>query len=218
MPSWFWHLGLQLTPQYVQGFHRQFSQLQLSGSQCFCFSASGTPSRSVMAPITGLLQEWTTKRCKTLEQTWEETGCSFSSVWEWGHFQGAGPNHQITPWHSVESHRRVRIDEDIQEMMIFERAFAGAYIRDHATQRLAWDYYSKIDLKSKKLDLMLQDALSNPLFLWLAVHRAGDCAVLLVDIRGGFTSCLFFVKWSWPSLKCALWVRNEKHNVKNRHY
>lgn len=52
------------------------------------------------------------------------------------------------------------------------------YKRSWAPKSLVWGYYSKIGLKSKKLDLMAQDALSNPLFLWGAVNRAGDCAVL----------------------------------------
>lgn len=96
------------------------------------------------------------------------------------------PHHwRVMLWHYLESPATGSGWVRIYKRWWFWKSILGAYIRDQALQRkcLAWDYYSKIDLKSKKLDLMTQDALCNPSFLWLAVSRAGDCAVLLTDIR-----------------------------------
>lgn len=120
---------------FVQGFHTQLPQL--SGSQHFCFSASGTPSTSVMPPITGLLLGWTTKRCIKLEQTWQEMPHSFSSVWGWRHVQGDGPKSLVcnslalgrVPPQGQDGWGYTRDDS-------LERLFVGAYIRDHEPLRV----------------------------------------------------------------------------------
>lgn len=126
---------MSLCRDFAHSFH-SCSRLQLSGSQHFYFSASGTSSRSVIAPATGLLLRGATKNCIKLEQRWEEIPHSFSSVWDWGHFQGDGPKSLVcntlvlgrVPPQGQDGWGYTRDDD-------FERVFAGAYIRDHTPQR-----------------------------------------------------------------------------------
>ena len=174
---------MSLCRDFACGSH-SCSQLLLAGSQHFYFSASGTPSRSVMAPITGLLLGWTAKTWIKLEQTWEEIPHSLSSIWDWGHFQGDGAKSLVCFTLALGRVPLQSQDGWGYERWWFIKSICGSlHKRSWAPKTLAWDDYSKIDLESKKLDLMTQDALCNPFFLWLAVNRAGDCVVLLTDVR-----------------------------------
>lgn len=108
---------------------------------------------------------------------WEEHP-SHTPVSETAEVRVMTPHHWcVMLWHYLESPATGSRWVRIYKRWWFGKSILGAYIRDQALQRkcLAWDYYSKIDLKSKKLDLMTQDALCNPLFLWLAVNRAVHC-------------------------------------------